>query len=77
MSVYRLYFLEQLSKDIRQYVEFEASSDVDATSKAETHIGRFQIELWCKGRKVWKSAPISKAGARLPGGSHPSAAITG
>jgi hypothetical protein len=52
MEYYRIYFLEPIAKHFTAMIDFEASSDALAITRAEATPSWMDRELWNLGRKV-------------------------
>ena len=52
MRYYRLYFLDEVTRRIRRFADFEAPDDRSALILADEHRSAGTTELWCGDRRV-------------------------
>ena len=60
MAYYRLYLMDGSGAHVRSFVEIDAETEDDASSRAEAHAGPVSMELWC-GRKMVRRWPAELA----------------
>lgn len=76
MTYYRLYFFDGGHGSIANVRELETVDDAAAVAAAERLRGMAAMELWCRGRKIWRweavgaSARASLASRYLSSGSN-------
>ena len=66
MTYYRLYFFAGGNGPIANVRELETSDDDAAIAAAERLRGMAAMELWCRGRKVWRWEEVGASCRALP-----------